>query len=72
MEVCPHCGDILHFISPVLANVEIYGNTVNGTTSCCGNIVTVNRVISFAVSIPDGHNKIKEDAWGNKNKGYKK
>ena len=65
---CPHCNKELDFIAPVERNCEAYGGNPKGVTTCCGNIVQLQRNISFTPYIPYKHDDLKKDDWGNKPK----
>lgn len=63
---CPHCNKRLEFIPQIDSNCRIYGGSPKGKTGCCGKILQMERIITFKITIPENHDDILEDDWGNK------
>lgn len=61
---CPNCGKVLDFIAPVFRNLENFGGSCLGTTTCCGTAFKVSIIYKFDIKQYEGEKE--KDDWGNK------
>ena len=61
---CPYCDGVVDMMPYVEYNVECYGKSAIGRTSCCGRGLKVKRVTRIVVEPLHSDDKSDVDDWG--------
>lgn len=59
---CPHCKENLKIPPRSYRNVETFQQSIQVTTECCGNLITLSGTMAFRAR--KGPEHLKEDSFG--------